>query len=51
LEVLHVDFDGTSFSGKEFEEVRIETDATGQDKSDSEDDEENKEDFSIMMEA
>ncbi len=51
LEVFDVKFDGTSSSGKELEEVRIETDSTGQDKSDSEDDEENKEDFPIMMEA
>ena len=51
LEVFHVEFDGTSFNGKELGEVRIETESTDQYKSDSKDDEENKEDFPIMMGA
>jgi hypothetical protein len=51
LKIFHVEFDGTAFSRKELEEVRIETDTTGQKKSDSQDDEENKEDLPIMMQA
>jgi hypothetical protein len=51
LEVFHVEFDGTSFSGKEFEEVGIETDPAGQNKCDSKNDEESKEDLPIIMET
>jgi hypothetical protein len=51
LQIFHVEFDGTSSSGKEFEEVGIETKPAGQNKSDPKNDEENKEDLPIMMET
>jgi hypothetical protein len=51
LEIFHVEFDGTSFSRKEFKEVRIEADPASQNESEPENDKENKEDLPVMMET
>jgi hypothetical protein len=51
LQVFHVEFNGTFFSGKEFEEVGIETKSASKQEGDSKNDEENEENLPIMMEA
>jgi hypothetical protein len=51
LQIFHVEFDGTSFSGKEFEEVGIKSKPASKQESDPQNDEKNKEDLPIMMEA
>jgi hypothetical protein len=51
LQIFHVELDGTSFSGKEFEEVGIETKPASKQEGDPKNDEKNEENLPIMMET
>jgi hypothetical protein len=51
LQIFHVELDGTSFSGKEFEEVGIKTKPASKQEGDPKNDEKNEENLPIMMET
>jgi hypothetical protein len=51
LQIFHVEFDGTFFSRKKFEEVGIKSKPASKQEGDPKNDEKNEENLPIMMEA
>jgi hypothetical protein len=51
LQIFHVEFDGTFFSRKKFEEVGIKSKPASKQEGDPKNDEKNEENLPIMMET